>query len=255
MNPLPDEFNGWLSKNMQKLISNRNEFIEDVKKYMNRLINDNIITPENYKNEISRSEKVEINSMRPQNNKLHDRLLKSNLDQFEDKGKFPDILKDLDLANDNTGKGVVIKVFRYTLSKLYLGDTKILVHNQIKDISKLDNNTINSLSAANMKVISQIFTNEQAGKAIKMFSISGDKLTLNEAYLDAYFKGESFDPEKEEIYGLFLQYFIDISMLDEAKKCSQEYYDIIKADEEKQKKAEIENNKQYNKALKFFGLK
>lgn len=76
-----------------------------------------------------------------------------------------------------------------------------------------------------------------------MFSVSGDKLTLNEAYLDAYFKGESFDPEKEKIIGAFLYYFIDSSMLDEAKKCSQKYYDAIKADEEKQKKAEIENNK------------
>lgn len=157
---LTDEFNDWLAKNKTKLINNRNQFIESIKKYMNKLIEDSIITTENYKQEITLSDKQKVNSVRPENNKMHERLVASNLDQFEDKGKFPDNLKDLDLANEKTGRGAVIKVFRYTLSKLYLGDSKILDHNQLKSISLLDNDKMNSASAGNMKAISQIFTNE-----------------------------------------------------------------------------------------------
>jgi hypothetical protein len=124
------------------------------------LIDESIITTENYNKEITLEEKQKVNTVRPENSKLHERLISSNLDQFEDKGNFPQNLSDLDLANESTGRGAIIKVFRYTLSKMYLGNDIVLEYNQMKKISNLDDNKINSASAGNMKAISQTFTHD-----------------------------------------------------------------------------------------------
>lgn len=124
------------------------------------MIDESIITTENYNKEITLEEKQKVNTVRPENSKLHERLISSNLDQFEDKGNFPQNLSDLDLANESTGRGAIIKVFRYTLSKMYLGNDIVLEYNQMKKISNLDDNKINSASAGNMKAISQTFTHD-----------------------------------------------------------------------------------------------
>jgi hypothetical protein len=43
---------------------------------------------------------------------------------------------------------------------MYLGNDIVLEYNQMKKISNLDDNKINSASAGNMKAISQTFTHD-----------------------------------------------------------------------------------------------